>query len=141
MGGSIVEKPEVPAELLRAHATWFKMGVNVQRLLVFLGIISILASLALTAFEPELRLWGDGFGTRLVAFVSAVAAGFLSTFSIVQKNRDIWSSWRSVQGALLRYAKDPDFTFKDLMDTYERAEQSLGNVVVSAPTKAEPGGT
>jgi hypothetical protein len=77
------------------------MGVKVQNLLVLLGIMSVLASMALTAFEPELHSWrnGNGLGTRVVAFVSAVAAGLLSTFSLVQKNRDVWTSWRAVQVA------------------------------------------
>jgi len=120
------------------------MGVNVQRLVVVLGIVSVVASLALTAFEPELR-GESGFGTRLVAFVSALAAGLLGTFSVVQKNRDIWTSWRAVQVALLRYSADPEFTFKNLMDVYEQAEQALGNVIVGGPAKSpdprEPGET
>ncbi len=132
-----MEKTPVPPSLLSAHNTWFRLGVKVQRLLIVLGIVSVLASIALTAFEPELHSFGkDGLGTRLVAFVSAVAAGLLGTFSVVQKNRDIWTSWRAVQVALLRYSDDPGFTFKNLMDVYEQAEQALGNVVVAGPTKS-----
>ena len=132
-----MEKTPVPAGLLSAHNTWFRLGVKVQRLLIVLGIVSVLASIALTAFEPELHSFGkDGLGTRLVAFISAVAAGLLGTFSVVQKNRDIWTSWRAVQVALLRYSADPEFTFKNLMDVYEQAEQALGNVVVAGPTKS-----
>lgn len=131
-----MEKPPVPGRLLSAHNSWFRMGVKVQRLLILLGIVSVLASIALTAFEPELHSWRTGFGTRLVAFVSAVAAGLLGTFSVVQKNRDIWTSWRAVQVALLRYSDDPEFTFKNLMDVYEQAEQALGNVIVSGPSKS-----
>jgi hypothetical protein len=132
-----MDKPAVPDKLSSAHNSWFRMGVSVQRWVIFLGVTSVLASIALTAFEPELHSWGGGLGTRSVAFVSAVAAGLLGTFSIVQKNRDIWASWRAVQVALLRYSEDPEFTFKNLMDVYERAEQSLGNVTVSGPTKPE----
>lgn len=72
-----------------------------------------------------------------MAFVSAVAAGILSTFSLVQKNRDIWASWRAVQVALMRYSNEPDFTLKNLIDAYQQAEQSLGNVIVSGPIKPE----
>ena len=133
-----MDKPPVPPELLSAHRAWLRMGVGVQRLLVFLGLISVLASIALTAFEPELHSWRDGFGTRLVAFASAVAAGILSTFSMVQKNRDIWASWRAVQVALMRYSNEPEFTLKNLIDVYQQAEQSLGNVIVSGPIKPQP---
>jgi K+-transporting ATPase A subunit len=119
------------------------MGISVQRLLVVFGLISVLASLALTAFEPELHSWPNenshGLGTRLVAFVSAVAAGILSTFSLVQKNRNIWTSWRAVQVALMRYLNVPEFTLNNLIDVYQQAEQSLGNVIVSEPIK--PGAT
>jgi hypothetical protein len=130
-----VDKPPIPADLTKSHNTWFWMGVILQTLIVVLGAIAVLASIGLTAFEPELRSWGEnGFGIRLVAFVSAVASGLLGGLGIVQKNRDIWGSWRAVRSARLRYADDPDFTFKDLMDTYERAEQLMGEIGFFRPS-------
>jgi hypothetical protein len=113
------------------------MGVSVQRMLVVLGVVSVVSSLAVTAFERELSVVHNGLGTRLVAFISAVSAGLLGAVSLVQKNRDIWSSWRAVQSALLRYRNDADYTFKELMAVYDKAEQSLGNVAVGAPTKPD----
>jgi hypothetical protein len=134
---SIGNKPPVPAELTGAHDDWFRMGINVQRMLVVLAIVSVVSSLAVTAFEPELSEWHTGLGTRLVAFIAAVAAGLLGTFSLVQKNHDIWTSWRAVQGALMRYRNDQNYTFEKLTDVYDTAEQSLGNVAVGAPTKPD----
>jgi hypothetical protein len=123
-------KDPVPPEIVKAADTYYRFGVMVQLGMVLLGAIAFVASLAIATF-------GDGLNARApwmlkaIAFVAALSAGLLTTFSIAKKNRDIWAAWRMMNGAILRYRYDPAFKVVQLIDVWEKAETTLGNASIA----------
>lgn len=125
-------KEPIPAYITETCDGWYRMGVKTQYTLIVFGVVSVLASLIVSTFEPEL----GSFWTRFVAFIAAATTGLLSSFSVVRKNRDIWSAWRMLTVGILRYKNQDDFTIKQLIDTYQNAESLIDNpTFVPNPTE------
>ncbi|TPQ29030.1 hypothetical protein [Methylomonas koyamae] len=116
-------KEIIPDYIIETRNSWYRNCINIQSGFIILGIVSILASLVVSTFEPEL----GSFWTRAVAFVAAATSGVLSSFNMVQKNKDVWTAWRMLTVAILRYERQPEFTMQQLIDVYEQAEAINGN--------------
>jgi hypothetical protein len=107
-------KPAIPEEILAAQRGRQRIGRQTQAIVMGLGILSVIASLSVSTFEPEL----GSFRTRVFAFVAALAAASLSAFGVVQKNKDVWTAWRMLRTAFIRYQHQEDFTLVQLINVY-----------------------
>ncbi|NNG23187.1 hypothetical protein [Telluria aromaticivorans] len=127
------EKEPVPDEILKAGEIYYRLGVLIQALLVLLGIIASVASLVVATFSESFT-GDDKWMLKAFAFVAALASGLLTTFSLSKKNQETWAAWRMMNAAILRYQYDPSFTRIQLVDTWERAEKTLGNATINEKT-------
>jgi hypothetical protein len=118
----------VPPEISNASGIYLTMGKRVQVLMVFLGLIAFIASLVVATF-------GDTFTnqwiTKSIAFAAALATGVVTLFNLTKKNQEIWAAWRMLNAAILRYQYEPGYTLKQLIDTWEQAEKTLGNATIN----------
>jgi hypothetical protein len=124
------EKGPVPHEIVRAGTIYYRLGVAIQAGMVFFGFVAFTASLIVATFGESFdddRRWV----VKIIAFVAALSSGILTTFSISRKNQEIWAAWRMMNAAILRYQYDPTFTRIQLIDTWEKAETTLGNATIT----------
>jgi hypothetical protein len=121
------ENGPVPPEIVQAEKTYFWMAKSIQILMILLGLTAFVASLVVATFGDT---FDDARVTKSIAFVAALASGVLTLFSISRKNEDVWSAWRMLNAAILRFQYEPGFTRKQLIDTWEKAETTLGNATI-----------
>lgn len=127
------EKGPVPPEMVKAGTIYYQLGVTIQALLVLLGIIASVASLVVATYSDYFA-GEDLWMLKALAFTAALASGLLTTFSLSKKNQETWAAWRMMNAAILRYQYDPQFTRIQLIDTWEKAETTLGNATISEKT-------
>lgn len=123
-----VPKDPIPPEIANAAKVYFGMGSKVQILMISLGLVAFVASLVVATFGG---LFIDQRVTKSVAFIAALSTGMLTLFNMSKKNQDIWAAWRMLNAAILRYQYESGYTYKDLIDTWEKAEKTLGNATIN----------
>ena len=128
-----IGKEPVPEEIVKAGTIYYRLGVMIQTLLISLGVIASVASLVVATFS-EYFTGEDLWMLKAFAFVAALASGLLTTFSLSKKNQETWAAWRMMNAAILRYQYDPHFTRIQLIDTWEKAEKTLGNATINEKT-------
>ncbi|GAA5125908.1 hypothetical protein GCM10023212_28480 [Luteolibacter yonseiensis] len=108
------------------------MAVSTNRTFVALGIVATALSLGVTAFAG---LIDNKWVLAGLAFSSSLALGFITNFNLGGKAAEIRAAWRILETALLRYKNQEDFTMEKLLDAYKLAEDTLGNVNYTPPSK------
>ena len=104
---------------------WGRQAMQLQILLVLLGVIGISSSLFITAFV------GSDFVTstliRILSFLTTLCLTLISAFNLISKASSYITAWRLLNKAVYSYkAKVIDINI--LLKAYEDGEKMLGCV-------------
>jgi len=115
---------QVPPQIDQALKSW-RLWSNLTRILhIGLGTMATVCSLLVAANLDSV----DRVALQWTAFMAAVSAGLLTAFDLGTKANNFRTAWRKLNAAVIKFHQMPNFTLKELIEVYERGEETIGEV-------------
>lgn len=115
---------EVPEQILDNFKVWSFQASLLRLLHILLGLVaticSVLVAMDLKHIDAERKKW--------LAFSAAVSFSILSAFDLGDKANRTRTAWREMNTALIKYQEGVDTSKAKLIDMYEQAEMTIGDV-------------
>jgi hypothetical protein len=124
-----------PSGYLELLPVWNRLAMRLQTAYVFLGATSTICSLVVATFTAEL----SSLALKIVSFAAALAFGLIGAFKLGSKANGARNAWRLLNGAVLAYQEDENYTIHKLHEQYLAGEQLLGDIEYVAPSGKPPG--
>jgi hypothetical protein len=121
-----------PSGYVELLPVWNRLAIRLQTAYVLLGVTATICSLIVATFTAEL----SSLALKIVSFAAALAFGLIGAFKLASKANGARNAWRLLNGAVLAYQYDENYTIQKLHDQYLAGEQLLGDIeYIAHPAK------
>lgn len=120
----------IPSEIEQRLAVWDKSAIQYMVIGFGLLLLSILASLSVTAFADTL----GSAAVRIFGFIAGVCTALLASFNPIDSGFKFRQAWRILDSAILRYKIAPtNNLLEKILEAVEQGEAIIGSI--SAPSQ------
>jgi hypothetical protein len=118
-------KKEIPDQILKSLKKWDRESSILQFTYAFLGVVSVIAPLIVSAFTNRL---GD-LPTRVVSLCGAVAVGLIAGFKLRMHANSVRRGFIDLRSAIVEYESCAHYDLDKLVREYIRISKRLGSMV------------
>lgn len=117
-------KRQIPVKIACCLRDWVIHAAFLRIVHVVLGITATICSLLVAV---KINSWPKNL-LEWLSLTAAVCVGLLSAFDLGAKANRVRGAWRKLHAATIRFEEDKDYSLKDLVTVYDKAEEIYGDV-------------
>jgi len=120
-----IEGKEIPKQIVDNFRIWEMQAGLLRALHIILGLVATASSIIAASSIKKIQ---DSQAKAIFSIIAAVSFSILSAFDLGDKANKERTAWRNMNTAIIRYQQGVDTSKANLIDAYEDAERTIGDV-------------